>query len=250
MNLATLKATVAAYHQKTVAQLTPETTDLFLVAANNARKNAEKLHNFEDCRCTATLAVAGVTGGALEDAEITPEDTFSGIKEILAISGLRSGTDFVPLDFTTPDISIERDRYELELSDNFWPVNRYPSDAQLLNRTGNAALVQRAGSLYFFPRVVASTDPPLTVYIEGYGWLNDYTDTDLVPSAATPDFLVENGFSYLQWAIIIELNYIFQTFVPRQEGNVGSPDKMLQEAWRDLMLWDDYKVISHSTRSR
>lgn len=341
MNLATLKAVCAAYHQKEVTDLTIAGTDLFLVAANNSRKNAELLHNFELSRCTAELDIDGVTGGRLADAVIGGLDTavvtgtlspaatgtysktgyfnskvlfvktgatsyflyyhatyakyiiaatlstgtisnrwsnpvagvdgsytasgantgvatvvlsasgFNGIKEIVAISGLRNSVEFVPLDFTSTATSIERDRYELELSNEFWPSNRYPSDAQFLNRSGSASLVQRAGSIYHFPRVASTSDEPLHVYIEAYGWLNDYTDDMLADETGdAQDFLLEHGFRYLQWDVILELNTVFQTFVFRQEGNVGPPEKQKEKAWQELILWDSYMVDAHVTRSR
>jgi hypothetical protein len=156
------------------------------------------------------------------------------------------------LEFTRPEVNQERDRYELELSNEFWPSNRYPSDSQVLNRVGNAALVLRGGSIYRFPQLTA--DPggeELTVYIEGYGWLNDYTDTQLQNETVTAqDFILENGFEYLQWEIILALNFIYHTFVFRQEGNAGSPEKKRDEAWRDLLVWDSYLVDPNSTRSR
>jgi hypothetical protein len=255
MNLLQLRATVAAYHRKEPADLIKGPVDLFLVAANNAKKKAEKNHNFNEARCTAVLAIDGVTGGALSSATIAPVGVFSGIKEILDISGLRAGGEFIPLDFTRPEVNIERDRYELELSDTFWPNNRYPSDAQVINRRGNAALVLRGGSIYRFPQfspTMSSGGEALTVYIEGYGWLKDYTETQLDGDAdgAPEDFLLDHGFEFLQWEIIIELNYIFHTYVFRQEGNVGSPDKKRDEAWADLIRWDTYLVDPNSTRSR
>lgn len=345
MTLATLKAVCAAYHEKAVGDLTVNSTDLFLVAANNARKNAEQLHDFEASRVLATLSIDGVTGGRLADAVIegtnsdqvtvtgtlTPDATgvytvqgsfagyplyildaatpyflyynatyssyiisnvfsagavsarwvpspvllvpsgtyvaggtstgnatatrsfasvFSGIKSVVAVQGIRSDGLYVPLDLTRADISIERDRYELELTDNMWAAGRYPSDAQFLAMHGGAhSLVLRGGSIYHYPRVASSSDSPLEIAIEGIGWLRDYVAADLLENVPS-DFLVEHGYAYLQWSIIIELNHLFKTFVPRQEGNLGAPENMKAEAWRDLLLWDAYSVDANITRSR
>lgn len=251
MNLFQLKATVAAYHQRTAADLTINSVDLFLVALNNATKWAQKEHDFENCRCTATLAIDGVTGGALTAAVISPTGVFSGIRAVVDVSGMRLAGDFVPFDFTRVDVAIERDRAELELSDDYWPTNRYPSDAQILARSSSSTLVLRGGSIYQFPRVATTTQPPVTVYLEAYGWLNDYVAGDLTGTGDPPkDFLVANGFDFLQWSTIIELNYICQTFVPRQEGNPGSPEKMKKDAWDNLILWDSYTIDPFATRSR
>lgn len=253
MNLIQLKAAVAAYHSVEVEELTQGPVDLFLVALNNVRKKAEKRHNFGLTRCTGVLDIDGVNGGSLSDATIMPANMFSGIKEVIALSGLNVSQQFVPLDFTRADIEIERERYEIELSNNFWPTDRYPSDADVLRNVGAGTLVMRGNTIYNFPRMQTSAgNVPLTVYIEGYGWLLDYTDDDLdgnIDELGPKDFLVEHGFEFLQWATIIELNWKFQTFVPRQEGNVGSPEAMRQEAWKDLLLWDTYQDVN-LTRSR
>lgn len=251
MNLLQLKATVASYHHKEVDELVNGPVDLFLVAANNARRNAEKLHDFENSRCTAVLAIDGVLGGKLTDAVISPPDVFSGIKSIVGISGLNLGGNFIPFDLARIDIDLERTRYELELSNGFWPENRYPSDAQILNRVGTGSLVFRAGSIYNFPRTNIASDAPLVTYIEAYGWYKDYLAADLVHETALPqDFFIDVGFEYMQWACIVELNYLFQTYVPRQEGNVGSPEKKLADALQRLVVWDSYSIDPNTTRSR
>lgn len=251
MNLLELKATVAAYHHVGVEELTKGPVDLFIVAANNARKELEQLHDFELCRCVAELDIDGVAGGALTDAVITPAGVFSGIKELTDVSGMRLNGEYVPLDLTRADISLERDRYELELSNDFWPENRYPSDAQFLNRSGAATLALLGNTLYNWPRRLETTDTPFSTTLNCIGWLKDYTqDQLLAETAVAQDFILDVGFSYLQWTIIIELNYLFQTYVPRQEGNVGSPTAMKQEALRKLILWDSFLIDPNSTRSR
>ena len=224
--------------------------DLFLLAANNARKRAEQLHSFEYMRCTASLNIDGVTGGQFSTATID-DPRFSKLKEIVAVSILRQGI-YYPVDFTRADIEIERERSGLELDNEWWPY-RYPSDAQIAILYSTQVVVQRAQGLYLFPRV-SNLYPeqvnPIPVFLEAYGFLRDYIATDLQSSTPT-DFFIENGFEYMQWATIKELNYLFQTFVPRQEGNViPDPKAERDEAWRDFLLWDAYLVDSHVTRPK
>lgn len=246
-----LQAVCAAYHNVESADLIKESVNLFVIAANNAKKKAQKLNDFVLTRCTATLDIDGVNGGDLNTATILPAGVFSGIKTIVALSGLRNAGVFVPLDFTSAEVSIERDRTEIELDTQGFLSNRYPSDAQFEAYAGFAGIVQRGNFLYRFPRVATTTDPALTVYAECYGWLNDYTTAQTAdPGAAPQDFFLDVGFEYLQWAIIIELNYLFKTFVPRQEGNLTSPDRMLEQAWRDLLLWDSYLIPPNATTPR
>lgn len=342
MLLSTLKAVCAAYHRKTASDLTVNGVDLFLVAANNARKNGEKLHNFEACRVVATLDIDGENGGALVDAVIggasgideyafdpdgsahylragsyaghplyitavspasflyynlavasyvladvvqeealtdysvlTPYSTnpeghyigvganfgsdadvvqvgftfFSGIKEVQNVQRTNGDGTLEPLDFAPSELSITRTRNEQEFSEETWYWNRYPSDARRLYSPGSGTITQRGSSLYIYPRIIANTNEVLAVTLEGYGWLREYVAGDLT-STSEFDMFLQYGADWLQWSIIIELNMYFKTFVPRTEGNLGAPVDLQQAAWRDLILWDTYKVASNLTRSR
>lgn len=235
MNLATLKQVCAAYHGKKVEELTDENTDvdLFLVAANNARKSAERDHNFESTWMLATLSVAPTTGGALSAVTIAPTGVFSGVREIISVEGTINGCRS-PLTIRRPNQGV--------------PLNipRIPTDAQAVS-CGCSYLIRRGNVIYKFPD--DGTGTAFTIYLEAYGWLNDYTDAMLLVDAATPDFLVEHGFEFLQWSIILELNYTFQTFVFRQEGNPGAPEKLKAAAWESLLRWDSYQA-SHFADDR
>ena len=129
-----------------------------------------------------------------------------------------------------------------------WPSVRYPSDAQYLARGSTSTIIQRNGSLYVYPFSNVTTTP-LSVRLLGYAWLADYTASDLL-STTEKDFFLSKGSRYMQWAIVCELNYIFQRFVPRQEGVLAPPEKAREEAWRDFVLWDEYLVDPNSTVSR
>lgn len=239
MNLATLKQTCAAYHGKSVAQMTDDTTgvDMFLVAVNNARKKAERDHSFESSWCRATLSVAPTVGGLLSAATFVPLNTFSGIKEIISVQG-KSLTDnsYFPLILRRPNQGPPRN------------VPRYPTDGQVFSSFGCSYLILRGDAIYKFPD--DGTGAAITIYLEAYGWLNDYTDAMLLESAASPDFIVSHGFEFLQWTVILELNYVFQTFVFRQEGNPGAPERKQQAAWDSLVAWDSYRIGPHITDDR
>lgn len=340
MLLSDIKSTAAAYHDKTSADFTVSGLDLFLVAANNARKAAERLHNFNNARIRGTISVPGSTGVSLATASIEGQEiTLTGVttpatagtytllgnvnglpawrgsggvsaffiyynstlanytigtaissaapsiywvkasdnfnplgtynpgagaasstvatatnlriskwKEITAASRTSADGSAHPIDFTRSDIALERDRYELELSDDFWPTNRYPSDADFLSNSAASTLVQLGNSLYIHPRDTTVTSS-LEIDLEGFGWMNDYTATDLTATSPV-DFFCEFGGDWLLWCVIIEANYRWKTFVPRTEGNLAPPEQARAEAWRDLLLWDSYLVDSNVTRSR
>jgi hypothetical protein len=336
MTLANLKKICAAYHKVATSALTVDSVDLFLVAANNVRSNAELLHNFELSRVQATLSIDGTTGGALSDAVfalkqqvvvsgttvpditgtyryggmygnfpmyvhssnislgimivqstgtqwfivraadedlqwsgpvssspngtytttgtgtgspvVTLSGAFASIKEVIAVQRTNTDGILVPLDFTRADIPIERDRYELEMSEDYEAYRRYPSDAALLQRDSNGTIIQRGRKLFVYP-VDAISSTPLSVTLEAYGRLADYTVANLSDTEPT-DFFVEFGATYMQWAIITELNYLFKTFSPRTEGNLSPPEQAREQAWRNLLLWDTYLVDANATRSR
>lgn len=175
--------------------------------------------------------------------------SFSGLKEIIAVSRQRPDGTYIPLDFARADIPIERDRTELEFEDSLFPYVRYPSDADIRTGGSSSSIVQRGSKLEIYPHFNDDTATPLSCRLEAIGWLPDYTASSLLVSTA-PDYFFEHGAQYLQWAVIIELNQYFKTFVPRQEGNLGEPATKMADAWRDFLIWDSYMVDSNTTRSR
>lgn len=250
--LAGLRNVVGAYHTvSSNADFTANSIDLLLFAVNNAQTEAQMLHNFEDCRCTALLTIDAVVGGDLSDAtfENGAGDRFSSIREVLAVTRQRPDGTYIPLDFARADIPIERDRTELEFSDNLFPYLRYPSDAQINARGTNSSIIQRGTNLSIYPVYTMGVTTPFATRLECFGWLKEltsdnYNDTD--PS----NFLLDYGFTWLQWYCICELNHLFKSFTARVEGNIAPPERMRDEAWRRLVQFDDFRVDSNTTRSR
>lgn len=342
--LANLKSLVAAYHKVATSDLTKNGVDLFLFSVNNALSEAQMLHDFEDCRCTALLDIDATVGGNLSDAMIesqssntisvtgtlspdltgnysefgsyggypffvlsgspsnflyynaakasyilsptltnaapaayflpspaqvttdgsyvhggtatgtavvarTSSSTFSGIREVLAVSRQRPDGTYIPLDFARADIPIERDRTELEFSDNLFPYLRYPSDAQINARGTNSSIIQRGGNLSIYPRYTQGVTTPFNVRLEAFGWLKELTASNLSDTSPS-NFFLDYGFTWLQWYVIVETNYLFKTFVSRTEGNLASPEQARDIAWQKLALYDSYRVDSNTTRSR
>lgn len=337
MNLYNLKCVCANIHRKALADLSILGQDMFLVAANNARRNGEMLHNFEMTRVEGTLTIDPHTGGSLNSVVIGDDTTaiatvsgtlvpnvagvyykvgtnaagdnvyaksvngvyytigytgsnwvistndavsywfsptfagaydvggsavgtatvagttgvsvWGGIKEVVALT--RTNADFsrVPLDFQRADVPIEWDRAYRQLSDNSYTRDRYPSDADLLSVTARVAVVQRRRSLFIYPVPSTSVTDSLIVNIEGYAWLPPYT-TIGSSGDADQDFFLTYGTSYMQWAIVNELNTLFQTFVARQEGVLVEPQAKADVAWKDFVLWDSFQVDSHANYRR
>ena len=221
---------------------------MFLNALNNARRGAEMIHNFEYARVTATISIDGTSGAALSSATISTSGSWNGIKEVHVVQRTNGDGSLEPLDFCRLEVATERVRTEIEMSNVYWPDARYPTDARLLSRGASGSVVQSGSSLFIYPRATVSVTP-LSATLEATAWLGDYSSSNYSDSTPT-DFLIQYGFEYLQWATIVELNFIFKTFVPRQEGNLASPDKYMENAWNRLIEWDTYMIDSHMTRSR
>lgn len=247
MNLQTIRKQVTAFLEREDPNvLTKLSVDLFLQAANNARRSLERMHNFEYSRITGTLVINGTQGGLFSDATIAGEAT-GGIKQLTAVYKTLQNGSVVPLDFTRSDIAIARDGAELELSNDLWPVNRYPSDAQFLALGSVSTIVQRGRGLYIYPGDASLVGQSVPLLFEGIGWLPEYTNLN---ATAAEDFIVEIGHDYMQWAILCELNLLFREYVPRQEGNLPPPTAERDAAAKAMIVWDSYMVDSNLTRSR
>lgn len=72
----------------------------------------------------------------------------------------------------------------------------------------------------------------------------DYTDGTGTPSltvggySTQTDFLLQQGFDYMQWATLVECNYWAKLFVPRQEGALAPPEKERDRCLDELLRWD------------
>lgn len=88
MLLSDIQSATASYLNTTTSAFSINGQNLFLIAANNAIRNAQLRHNFEACRTVATLSISGTTGGSLDDATIT-----QGFYGSVTISGAGSDID-------------------------------------------------------------------------------------------------------------------------------------------------------------
>lgn len=86
-----------------------------------------------------------------------------------------------------------------------------------------------------FGHITPVTDS-VTIGINGNVWMNQYTHE------SDTDFLLDNGFDFMMWQCIIEMNFILLKYVARQEGTLSPPTQARDAAWDALVLWD-----SHST---
>ena len=204
--------------------------DLILVGANNARRKAERKHDwsFADVLCTGTVpstdaglsltSLSEVGGGtvsmkSIRGAVITT--TSGGRTPIKVISGRRLA-------------DLEQERYERRRQGFYEEFERDP-----VNEYVGPYLVRRNDKLFYHPAV---TDD-VTVELTGYKWQDDYTAKD------DTDFFLTCGFDYMMHQCITEVNMLVKAFVPRQEGNLAPPSKNADEALDALIRSDIYDII-------
>lgn len=196
-----------------------------LVALNQARIQAELLHNFNFQRRLLSLTVNTVTGGSLDDAVIYGTATAAAVKTIVGIGQLDSFGNFRPAEWTTTEESHVRHAEE----SRFAP--RYRTDGQVLSGRRRFTLMNNA--VHLFP--LSETSENLTVVLEAYVFWPEWT------IASPADEWTNNGASYLQWAAVVQLNHVFKEFVPRQEGNLAPPQVLADNALQTLITWDIYR---------
>ena len=121
-------------------------------------------------------------------------------------------------------VTSSRRQLDLEEAD---PYIRYPDDD--VTETRPVYLVTDGDKFRIMP------EQDTTVILEGNKWMTPYTaDNDT-------DFLLQNGFDFMQWQTVIEMNHLTQTYVPRQEGSLSPPEKLRNEAWGALVGHDEYR---------
>jgi len=112
-------------------------------------------------------------------------------------------------------------------------LDRYPGDVDLSYYQDTELTINgRFGT-------VSPTADSRELQISGNVWMAPYTDE------RDTDFLLDNGFEFMLWQTIIELNHIFLKFVARQEGTLGPPTAARDAAWEALVLWDSHSVAGN-----
>lgn len=240
MNVGTLKKVIAAYLQVPVADTVIEGVDLALLALNNARKAAEQIH---DWNCEQVMVYGDATDGvgswmnmlSVEDDEavtLKQPETFylnegDGVLVPLYHYGRKSGA-----------VRAKERNAANPLSDGRW---RYRDDTGAIrpytlrtDRNAPYGVYVHGGGFELAPTPEGTT----RIHTDGFRWLPDYTeDTDT-------DFFIQNSMSYMQWSGVVELNNLFQVYIPQQEGSLPPPVRARDDALTALIEYDKYIVES------
>jgi hypothetical protein len=230
VNLLEIKTDAASYLSVAVADLTVNGQDLWLSAANRVRRRIEQVHNLEFTRQLVELDLDGVTGGSLDDAVLYGTATTVNVKSPIEVGLFDENGNLRPIAWTTVSASLEEQRKEYP---GFLP--RYPTDGEIISPVCGEQRVTFANrNVYLFPNQANFT---LTVGIEAYTFQNDWVAGNLSGTPIT-DTWTTQGADILLWGTVVQLNYHFKEFVPRQEGNLSAPEKLRDEAIAAFLNWD------------
>jgi len=201
------------------------TTDMILVAANNAMRSGQKRHDFNFLAGSVQVSVDPDTGA--DWTSLTSIGT--KLRRIETVFRVQTA-GLSPIRWTTRQTLANE-----ILRSNDRSVSRewYPTDATEYV-TETMALVE-GNKIYLHPKPDAAT----TLEIQGYTWLNDLSDSLTDGLLSDTNFMLEYGFDWVMWQTLVELNYYTKQFVARQEGNLPPPTQMAERAWLDLVQWDD-----------
>jgi hypothetical protein len=224
-----IKNLVAAYLKNDTGKFIQNDVDLLLMAINNARRIAERLHDFKYSEDPVSLSISS-SGGDISSLSI---------KRVQRVLLPIAGGDYIPIEFMTNDEWLGRLRRQTGRT-AYTP-------SQTLTQYGvsasNPVCYQQGQKLFLAP--ASQFTLPITVQLDAIKFQPDYTaDTDT-------DFFVQYAPEYLQWKAIVEGNKYWKEFVSlRQEGNVEEPTQFADEALQSLLTWDQSLSLSTSTPQR
>lgn len=238
MSIGTIKNEIAAYLQVAPSDLVINGVDLILRSLNNARKNAERLRdwNCEEVTVYGT-AVAGV-GEWMRTMQNVEDDEIVRLKQPETFYVVEGGYD-VPLYHHSK-------KFGAVLGKEYNRDRRVGNNARYADDEGvGLRLFQgtsRAEAMYEVfmrgPKYELMPNPTVDkmVKVDGHMWLPDYVNDE------DTDFFVEDGYDFLMWSGVVQCNMHTRTFVFRQEGNLNPPEKARDEAFATLVEHDNFIV--------
>lgn len=221
-----IKNQIEFYLQTT--EFSQDGQDILLDELNEARKDAERFHDFQISLQRTTLAVDPDTGGDLTSVTLAGGKTFKALQ----LAYLVGSYGDIPLHTSSKRVITQEKRDELDS----WVWN-YMSEFRAMNETDRS--VQGMPRVYMLGTTVYLDPKPTevkTLALDVFTWWPDYTDD------ADTDWFTENGSNYLKWAAIVALNHKTGTFAPRQEGVLPPPEKMKNEALAKLISMDSWST--------
>lgn len=241
MTLERLKGQIATYLQNKVDDYVRNRVDLLLEAINEAQQGAQQLYDFEYSKVVVDASVDLTTGVPISPLMLHGTTTPVDVKKVLRAYVGSETQGFRPLKFINRESQFKDVMQRWAgIPTPFAPAQRdapaYPSFYELY-------LVQQGQTLFLYPdATTTSAQSPFPVVLDVIRYWPEYDDTQLrLPNV---DWLMEFGDSFIKWSAVCQLNTFSKEFVPRQEGNVGPPTDLRDEAWKDLLAWDAQLVTT------
>lgn len=237
-----LKAKVAAYHDKTVADYVVNSYDLLLDAINKSHQYALMQYDFEFAKVSVDVSVSLSTGAPVSPHYLHGTTDYVTVKKVLKAFISDSQGGIRPIKFTSRDTQASDSAERWAGVAVPWAPNQ--RDLPTYPAFSEPWLVQLGTNLMLYPASadVFSTDP-VPLFLDVIRYFPDYDDDD-----DDGDFLLQFGDEFLCWDAICRLNKVSKTFVPRQEGNLSEPTKERDAAWQDLIAWDSGLVNTGDTQ--
>lgn len=231
MTITEFKDVVSGFMLRSATSLvSPSGTDLLLLAANHAKKFAQRRHNFELSRLTATVVVIpDPVGGDLAGTVLYGTSTPVRVKSIERAYLTDVGGQVYPIPIVTRAYVASHLRKAIDVG----TVDT--SDVPVSSPSTNPSdpmLVRQGNFVYLTTGITENT----TVQLDIVKWLPDYSDT------VTTDFLLDFCSDFMLYRAVTELNFFL-----KEDERVVISQKKLEEAWESVLSWDN-SLIENSAQ--
>lgn len=233
--LGELKSVVAGYLHRSVNDFQQNGVDLLKVAANNALKWAQQRHDFSQTLSLVSLSVPADPGYVLVSTAVDVYDASAAV-DVRKIANAYLVVDSIPVAvemLPRRDVAIKRAEWRRVKPGR----GRYPAN------TSESAQYGLGTFLYQQPSVrghIIGIDPApstaQTVQLDAFLWLPE------LDSEEDTNFMLQDGFEFMMWQTLIEVNHLHEVFVSRQEGNLAPPTRHRDAAFDVLVRADSFLV--------
>lgn len=229
MTFGDFKSMVAAYMNRETSVFTVNGVDLLARAVNQAKRWAEKQHDFEAARMSAKLPNFSVTTGGKISSVVSNDEPgkIVAVKTIeRAFLPFSDGSGTFPIEVVSRAVHQNRVRRKYEdyiisnpktlptLTVNYWQLVRW-SDL-----------------LYLVPADVNGLGTELfDLGLDIVRWLPEYS------ASTDEDFLLTYCEEFMLFRSVLQLN-----FLVKEDQRVPISTKAVQDAWEGVLRWDNGQI--------
>jgi hypothetical protein len=228
------KARVAGYMCRDADTFVVGSEDVLSVAVNNAKRWAERKHNFELARTSAVFLSLSLTDGALLSAA---KDYYTQANAILIKLIERAYVD-ASVAGVQRNIPVYSRAYEIMrgrrragdlpfVAEELSPTQRDTMASFSLVQHGQRVYLTSGAQNYF-----GSGTTTAKVYCDIVQWMPLYS------TGSDTDFFLEYCEDFMLFRTIFELNLFL-----KEDQRVAVSDKLLLETWESVLAWDNSIVV-------